>query len=222
MTVAPQLEWIRPTHQARSRATLDRLLDAAEALLGEKAWEDVGVADIAQRADSSVGAFYSRFRDKDGLLNALHERFMSEAEATAEEMLDPQRWHQATVSEIVEDIIAFRVQIYSERVGLLKAFFLRTVNDPGFAARVQRYARQLNEGFVALMIARRRELLHPEPAVAAEFVGRVLSSVLVYRLLFDDLVEPSGRASSKSAIIKELTHTCLAYLGVFPESALDM
>ncbi len=222
MTVAPQLEWIRPTHQARSRATLDRLLDAAEALLDEKAWEDVGVADIAQRADSSVGAFYSRFRDKDGLLNALHERFMSEAEATAEEMLDPRRWGQATVSEIVQDIIAFRVRIYSERVGLLRAFSLRTAQDHGFAARSQRYHRQLNEGFVALMIARRRELLHPEPANAAEFVGRLITSFLVNRLLFDELVDPSGRVWSKSEITTELTHACLAYLGVFPESALDM
>ena len=221
MTVAPQLEWIRPTHQARSRATLDRLLDAAEALLAEKAWEDVGVADIALRADSSVGAFYSRFRDKDGLLNALHERFMSEAEATAEEMLDPQRWSKASVSEIVQDIIAFRVRIYSEHVGLIKAFALRTVTDRGFAARAQRYARQLNEGFVALMITRRRELLHPEPANAAEFVGRLITSLLTHRLLFDDVVD-AGRPWSKSQITTELTHTCLAYLGVFPESALDM
>ncbi len=222
MTVAPQLEWIRPTHQARSRATLDRLLDAAEALLAEKGWEDVGVADIAQRADSSEGAFYSRFRDKDGLLSALHERFVSEAEATAEEMLDPQRWGQASVSEIVKDIIAFRVQIYSERVGLLKAFTLRMAHDRGFAARTQRYFRQLNEGFAALMIARRRELLHPEPANAAEFVGRLITSVLMHRILFDDHVEVSGRVWSEREITTELTHTCLAYLGVFPESALDM
>ena len=222
MSVAPQLEWIRPTHQARSRATLDRLLDAAEALLAEKAWEDVGVADIAQRADSSVGAFYSRFRDKDGLLNALHERFIAEAEATAEDMLDPQRWSQASVSEIVEDIIAFRVRIFSERVGLLKAFTMRTVTDRGFAARAQRWARQFNDGFVALMIARRRELLHPEPAIAAEFVARLITSTLVYRQLFDDLVDLSGRVWTKSQITTELSHTCLAYLGVFPESALDM
>ena len=72
------------------------------------------------------------------------------------------------------------------------------------------------------MIARRRELLHPEPAVAAEFVGRLITSVLGYRLLFDEAVEVSDRPWSKSAITTELSHTCLAYLGVFPESALDM
>ena len=127
-----------------------------------------------------------------------------------------------TSSEIVQDIIAFRVRIHSERVGLLRAFSLRTAHDHGFAARAQRYYRQLNEGFVALMIARRRELLHPEPARAAEFVGRLVTSFLVHRLLFDELVEPSGRVWSKTEITTELTHTCLAYLGVFPESALDM
>ncbi len=222
MTASPQLEWIRPTHQARSRATLDRLLDATEALLTEKAWEDVSVAEIAQRADSSVGAFYSRFRDKDGMLNALHERFVAEAQATADEMLDPERWRGASVSEIVEAIIEFRMRMHSERVGLLRAFMLQTVYHRGFRARAQRLGHHLSQGFVELMIARRRELLHPEPALAAEFVGRVVNSVLQNRVLFEELAEPPGRTWTTEQITNELTHTCLAYLGVFPESARDM
>lgn len=219
---APQLEWIRPPHQARSRATLDRLLDAAEALLAEKTWEEVGVAEIAARADSSVGAFYARFRDKDGLLNALHERFVIEARATGEEILDPERWRGASVSAVIEALIQFRVRIYSERAGLLRALFLRTVYDPVFRARSQKLSRDLNRGFEALLVARRRELLHPEPALAAEFVGWVIHSILQQRMLFHEPADVAGRSWTLDQIATELTHTCLAYLGVFPESALDM
>jgi AcrR family transcriptional regulator len=221
VTVSPQLEWIRPPRQARSRATLDRLLDATEALLAEKPWEVVGVADIVQRAESSVGAFYSRFSDKDALLNALHERFVDEAVATYDEMFDPERWQGASVSAIVRAIIAFRVRVYSERVGLLRAFLVQAVYDKDFRARGRRLRGHLNEGFVRLIIARRREFLHPEPASAAEFVARVIQSVLQQRVLFE-LEDSTDEAWSTDRITTELTHTCLAYLGVFPETAMDM
>ena len=57
------LAWVRAPQQARSQETLDRILDAAERLVSEKGFEDTTVADVVARAGSSVGAFYTRFRD---------------------------------------------------------------------------------------------------------------------------------------------------------------
>ena len=222
MTTAPQLEWIRPPKQARSRATLDRLLDAAEVLLGEKAWEDVGVADIVRRAGSSVGAFYARFRDKDALLNTLFERFVAEAQATSEGMADLDRWREFSVSGAVEAIIGFRVRVYGDRVGLLRAVLLRAVYDHSFQERMERLVRHSNDGFVALIISRRREILHPEPAIAAEFASQIVTNFLQSRLLFHESGDVSGRPWNAERITTELTHACLAYLGVFPESPRDM
>ena len=222
MTTAPQLEWIRPPQQARSRATLDRLLDAAEVLLGEKAWEDVGVADIVRRAGSSVGAFYARFRDKDALLNTLFERFVAEAQATSEGMADLDRWSEFSVSGAVKAIIGFRVRVYGDRVGLLRAVLLRAVYDHSFQERMERLVRHSNDGFVALIISRRREILHPEPAIAAEFASQIVPNFLQSRLLFHESGDVSGRPWNAERITTELTHACLAYLGVFPESPRDM
>ena len=61
---AAGLHWVRPPQQARSQETLNRLLDAAEQLVAEKGFDDTPVAEVARRAGSSVGAFYSRFREK--------------------------------------------------------------------------------------------------------------------------------------------------------------
>ena len=55
--------------QARSQQTLLRILDAAEALIQEKGLADASIPEIVRRAGSSVGGFYSRFRD-----NERHER----------------------------------------------------------------------------------------------------------------------------------------------------
>ncbi|NNL66054.1 MAG: helix-turn-helix transcriptional regulator, partial [Myxococcales bacterium] len=96
MTRAGDLRWVREPRQSRSRETLDRILDAAEALVAEKGFEDATVAEIVRRGGSSVGAFYTRFRDKDGLLYALYERYMEQAILTADDALDPQRWEGAS------------------------------------------------------------------------------------------------------------------------------
>ena len=61
--------------QARSEASLQRLLEAAEALSRERdSREDVSISQLTKRAKSSVGGFYARFKDKYELLLALHER----------------------------------------------------------------------------------------------------------------------------------------------------
>src|SRR5262245_21079979 len=107
MTQGSELRWIRPPQQARSQETLERLLDAAEHLVGEKGFEDTGVAEVARRAGSSVGAFYARFRDKDALLHALYERYQQQAMATTDAALEPTRWADARIAEILEAVVRF-------------------------------------------------------------------------------------------------------------------
>ena len=72
------LESVSGPKQARSERTLQRLLDAAEALIKEKGHAAVSIPEIARRAGSSVGGFYARFRDKNELLRALEERHFIE------------------------------------------------------------------------------------------------------------------------------------------------
>ena len=78
------VEWVKPTHQAHSQETLERLLDAAEELVSERGFDNTTVSEIVHRANSSVGAMYARFNDKDSLLVCLHERFCEQALATAD------------------------------------------------------------------------------------------------------------------------------------------
>ncbi|MGH8259266.1 MAG: TetR family transcriptional regulator, partial [Steroidobacteraceae bacterium] len=60
-----------PTKQARSRKTRDALIAAAWKLLRARSWQEISIAEIAAAAGSSVGALYSRFKDKEALLEAL-------------------------------------------------------------------------------------------------------------------------------------------------------
>ena len=212
------LEWVRPPRQARSQLTLGRILDAAESLLREKCWEDTSVAEIVRRADSSVGAFYARFRDKDALLCALHERFVEEAIATAEHALCEQRWAGTSISEIVRELVAFQVRIQDQHAGLVRAIVLRSAECAELRDRGLRMTASIDGLFARLVVARRHEILHPIPIAAAAFTSRLIGGAMLQRLLFP---AAANLASPELSLVGELTHAALAYLGVFPEDAVD-
>lgn len=67
--------------QARSRATVERILASAAALIGEVGPDAVTMTAIAQRADVVIGSLYQYFPDKAGVMAALFERHNAEVRA---------------------------------------------------------------------------------------------------------------------------------------------
>jgi AcrR family transcriptional regulator len=209
----PELHWVRPPRQARSQETLDRILDAAEALVADKGFEDTPVSEIVQRADSSVGAFYARFHDKQGLLHALYERYYEEAVATADATLAPERWEGAETPELIEAVIHFLVSIFRERRGLMRAFVMRNHTHPEFQARQQRLSHHVIARLCALLLARREQLSHPDPERATRFGMMLVFSALETMILFGEM-RSSLLSFSDEDLADELTRSTLAYLGV--------
>ena len=215
---APDLRWVRPPRQQRSQDTLDRILDAAEALVAEKGFADATVAEVARRAGSSVGSFYTRFKDKEGLLYALYERYFEQATATADAALDPARWDGAGIAEILRTVMRFLVEVYRERAGLIRAFVQRNHSDAAFQARQERLSHYVNERLSALLLARAGEIAHPDPARAAAFGLTFAASTIESVVLFGEL-RSSHLALSDDELATELVRAFLAYLGVAESSA---
>jgi AcrR family transcriptional regulator len=211
--VAPaELRWVRPPRQARSQETLERILDTAEALVAEKGFEDTSVAEVARRAGSSVGAFYARFRDKDGLLYALYERYLEQATATADAALAPARWEGAGTAELLRAVVRFLVSIYREQGGLIRAFVLRNHTDAEFRGRQQRLSHHVSRRLSALLLERREEIAHPDPERAASFGLAMTFATIESAVLFGEL-RSSGLALSDDDLAAEVARAYLAYLG---------
>jgi AcrR family transcriptional regulator len=212
VTPGSELRWIRPPQQARSQETLERLLDAAETLVAEKGFDDTPVAEVARRAGSSVGAFYTRFPDKDALLHALYDRYYEQAIATADAALEPGRWEGARIPEILDAVVRFLVSIYREQNGLIRAFVVRNHTDADFQARRQRLSHYVNDRLSALLLARRDEIAHPDPVRAAAFGLTLVFSTLESALLFGEL-RSGSLALSDDDLGTELARAYLSYLG---------
>ncbi|MET7320530.1 helix-turn-helix domain-containing protein [Streptomyces sp. NPDC005549] len=73
--------------QARSAATLARVLRAAEEIASSAGLEELTMTGVAERAGVSVGTIYRRFEDKEQLINALTERMLDRREEYVAEQL---------------------------------------------------------------------------------------------------------------------------------------
>jgi len=209
------MEWVRPTHQSRSQETLERILDAAEAVIAERGFEKATVSEIVRRAKSSVGAMYARFNDKDALLSCLYERFNAEAAATSDVAVDPDRWQGASIAEIFGEVIPFLVQVYQEKSGLIRALVVRGSTDKDFAERGAKLFQYISGRLTELLMERRAEIGHPNPALAIDLGLRMVFDTLDQTTLSAD-IQRTNYPLSASELSEELTRMLLGYLGVAP------
>lgn len=198
--------------QARSEQTLRRLLDAAEALLGERKWSEVSIADVVRRARSSVGGFYGRFRDKDELLLALHERFVRQVEDRMDELSDPARWDGRALEDIVRECFAETVRVYRERGPFMATFVAQAVHNHDMAKAGLAFRRRVIERFVGVMLLRRDEIAHPHPERAAELGAQLAFALMDHSLVFG-AISVGGDRIGDDELADELSRNMLSYLG---------
>lgn len=210
MTPSP---FFRPPQQSRSQETLDRILDAAEQVLAEKAFGEATLAEIMERAGVTVGAFYRRYPDKNALLRHLDERFFGEMIARADDLLRQERWPSADAREIIEQLSVEAVDVYSTRRGLLRSVFLRARTD----RVLQQSALQVNRHFIerlrGLLIPLKSQISHPDPERAIE-LGFMMTIGALRELVVFGEVWPSPPAAG-AALAAEIARMYCGYLGIF-------
>ena len=212
---AEPLTWIHRPQQDRSRKTLERLLDATEAIIRARGIDAVTIPAVVQAAQSSVGSFYARFPTKAALLSTLHERVCEQSVATAEAALDPSRWRGVATADLVRAFVAFVVNVFRDRRSMMLAFTTMLAWEPGFAERRARTAAVIGRLFRALLIERRATIGHPFPERAIDMSLRAVTATLEQRNAFD----ASGLAEvavEDAMLVEELSRLVLRYLDVKP------
>jgi len=204
-----------PTRQARSEATVGRLLDAAERLLQRKGWEGATVPAIAREARVAVGTVYKRFPDKDALLRLVYERFFERSRERNRGALDPAGCRGVNLAPLVRALVSGMVTAYEENAALFQALYLYadTHRDPAFRRRAEALRREAFDGIGELLLERRVEIRHPDPPRAIRVALVTVASVLRVRAALGARWGASG-GSSPEELKRELTRMVLAYLKV--------
>ncbi|MFK8000265.1 MAG: TetR/AcrR family transcriptional regulator [Polyangiales bacterium] len=208
--LASDLRSVARPKQGRSEATLQRLLDAAEKLICRDGLAGVSIASIVREAKSSVGGFYARFRDKDELLRALHERELGRINDQVGELLNPERWDGVPLRAIIHALIYAYAENSRGRERLQAAILEATARNPDAWAPAFDFRREVTDSVAALLLMRRDEITHPDPEQAVRFALSQAFAVRDIRSLYahtDVVQEVSDEATSK-----EMIRSMMAYL----------
>jgi AcrR family transcriptional regulator len=135
--------------QKRGQVTYDALLDTAFAMLEHKEFDEISVAELAQKAGYSVGAFYARFRSKDELFDAMVLRHV-------ENRRDVRRrqFETANDSALLHELLDETVHYYWNRRRFWRAALIRSIREPEFWAPMRKLSHEFADALLARLRAR--------------------------------------------------------------------
>lgn len=154
---------VNPPKQARSRQTLERIVAASLELLATEGPSGLTVHKVVDKADSSVGSFYARFKGKDDLLDYLGDRIWSEALERWTDALESRDWTELPLSEMVEGSAGLLIDAQRSRSAYLRALDW-AAGGPTDAYRT--FRSELLKGLGDILLSRSDEMTHPDPELA--------------------------------------------------------
>ncbi|MFJ6465563.1 TetR/AcrR family transcriptional regulator [Streptomyces sp. NPDC091387] len=123
----------RQPRQARSAATLARVLRAAEEVAASGGLEEMTMTGVAEQAGVAVGTIYRRFEDKDQLITALSERMLERREEYVAEQL---RAAEPSLSGVMDAYARALLQSFTDNNSLFPELLrARGVKSPERGAR---------------------------------------------------------------------------------------
>ena len=202
---ADSAAWIaslrRTPQQARSRARLARVLDAAERILVEEGVESLTTTRIAAEARVSVGSLYQSLPDRGAIIEALAAGYFAKLEAAMDELVraaSAEHW-----TDPVGVLIDAYAEIYRTEHGFRALWFGNGLTERTRAAD-REHKRRMADGI-------RRILLALHLAEDDENLARVCHAAM---LAADVLAQEAFRRDTKgdTALLEEAKILLRGYL----------
>lgn len=210
-----------PPQQARSRESLQRMLDAAEVVLEKRGVEGTTLARVARQAGITPSNVYRRFRNKDALLAAVFDRFTDINRRELDTPVDSGHIAALGIRRFTAQCISGMIQGFRTRTGLIRAAVSYAHRQPTaeFVRRKEAVEIQLFQRTVSLFLLWRDEIRHPNPEHAVSYalvmIALVLRELIIFghAPMFEKLVPVDDEH-----LRQELPRLFLSYLGVDPNT----
>lgn len=189
--------------QARSRATVDAILDAAARVLVQRGYAATTTNAVAEVAGVSVGSLYQYFPNKDSLIAALHDRHGRQMSALLDAALLQHR--SSSLPEALAGVIESAVkahQLDTDLHRVLEKQVLGLHQFPGADESVDEIERRLR----GLLEAHRADIVVEDLKLATYMLMHAVHA-LIHAVVLE---RPSG--VSVKAATRETVRMALAYL----------
>ena len=207
----------RPPRQLRSRESLRRMLDAAEAVLTKHGLEGATLPRIAVQAGISSANVYRRFRDKDALMAAVFQRLTERSSAATVAQFEPETVRPIGLVQFSKNIIEGMIRNFRSDAGLSRATVQYSEEhwEVGFVRKARASEAQSFQAMVNTFMMWRDQINHPEPERAIRFAFVMVALALRELILFDRThIFEDILPLDDNTLREELVRMFLRYLGV--------
>ena len=191
---------VQPPQQERSRASFERVLQAATAL-AEDGYDGFTLAEVSKRAGVSIGSIYARVKSKDDLFYVIQDRYMTGAEDRPV-LRDVETLSGLSTYELVLEIVREFGEVFHQNEPLLRVFMHRGIVDPVVAERSSASVSQFHDQVEALLLERRAEMVHDDPALAIDVSFRMAWGTLARQIMYGPTFE-SDRVVAWDILVAE-------------------
>ena len=164
----------REPRQMRGRASYERMMTAAEALLIERDSGNFTLTDVSQIGKVSIGSIYFRFDSKDALLRAVHERVMDRLEQDHPMIVMRARTRSANFYELIIALVEEIADFLKTYGPIMRPLMMRATADEFIRDRGHKAFRDMEVHLADELLSHADEIKHADPKAA---VATVISSV---------------------------------------------
>ena len=197
-----------PPQQARSIATEQKMLDAAEELLKGGDSRQVTLENVVKLSGASVGSFYARFGSVEGLFDALRDRYRDAVYQTAILEAYEKAFQQTDLRSAIYHSVKPTLEI-ARREHTAVSYLIR--NPTVDQAELVNQRKFMVDKTLEILQKHRKEIKKKDLRRASENISRMAHATWVHLALF----EPSefiGRKTTLSSVIDLVTDMSYAYL----------
>ena len=202
---------VRQPMQGRSRASFERMLAAAEALMAERGSDDFTLTDVSKAGKVSIGSIYCRFDSKDALIHAVQARFSDTLEADQEKAVRDAEARATDLDSLVALLVDNIAETLRSHAAILRPLMVRATADPIVAARGKEGYARLAAHVERALTARGDEIVHCDPKRAIASCFRILYAAIARYLGFGSATGAAWEGDWQ--VLKEdLGFMCAAFL----------
>lgn len=194
----------REPRQARSAATLARVLRAAEEIASSSGVEEMTITAVAERAGVAVGTIYRRFDDKDQLITALTERMLERREEYVAERL---RAAEPSLSGVMDAYAEALLQSFADSSRLFPE--LLRARGPRSLDRGARTITELHRLLIEAAAPHAGQIRRSDPGAALDTAARAVLGACFHNSVRPDAA--TGEAARRR-YADELSDMAIAYL----------
>jgi len=204
--------------QARSRRTRDALLKALEALLKERPFDQIGVVEIAEKANVSTASIYRRFDKRDGLIPALFDLYLQRIEEWYQQDIIITEFEQVmkrklSLRQFINLNIHLLIRLIRDLEHLSRPMFIYGHMRPDLISdRVVKQLHTALESSTNALEIYRAEIKRKNLGRCAQFIGYFFQTVPYDYVLFRDQTVLPGLELNDVAFADELTDFVYGYL----------